>query len=91
MNTKEYPKDSAGEVILPGDLVAYNRSGDVILGRVVNYRLQGYRPPYGYFPREPKWEVSIVPVMEMAEKDWRSQPKSSISKVKNTRGIKVIG
>ena len=76
MRIRIFSKDSAGEIILPGDLVCYNRSGDVCLGRV-----QRVRPVItGRYEYHTKHNITIDNLDD-----------GTLSTVRNPSGIRIIG
>lgn len=89
-------KDSAGHELAPGQTVAFNYSGEVRRGKIVEIkeaRWRKNRPDWKTpeqfereYPNEYRWIVSV----RAEGKHFYSKPGQHISKVRNTKGILVI-
>jgi hypothetical protein len=78
-----YPTDSTGLMIRAGDVVAYNKSGVVVKGRVVSYK-----PRTDSIARNNSNDNSVQWIVEIMGSGTSG---NGVSEVKNTDGILVIG
>ena len=72
--------DSVGNEIYPGEYVAYNRSGEVHLGRVINIGPVEQDASWKYRGAQTSCSISV-----------KNQNDQKVSHVRNTKSLRVIG